>query len=102
MNLPVDESDFIPCDVLDIVRYLRQKNAEAARRFPEAFQATVESLSMMPHVGRRRSDLGIPDIRSWRIRKFPNYLIFYEVFPGRLRLLRLLHSSRDLQAELNR
>ena len=102
MKLPVEESDFLPCDVLDILRYLRPRNPDAAARFIEAFQATVESLSAMPQVGRRRPDLGAPGIRSWRIRKFPNCLIFYEVFQDRLKLLRLLQSSRDLQAELSK
>jgi toxin ParE1/3/4 len=101
MNLPVEESDFIPCDVLDILRYLRLRNPDAAPRFVEAFKSTVDLLSGMAHLGRCRPDLGAPDIRSWRIRRFPRYLIFYEVLPDRLRLLRVLHSSRDLQEELN-
>ncbi len=102
MNLPVEESDFIPCDVLDILRYLRRRNPDSAARFVEAFKSTVDLLSGMPHLGWRRPDLGAPDMRSWRLRKFPKYLIFYEVLPDRLRLLRVLHSSRDLQAELNK
>ena len=101
MKLPVEESDFINCDVLDIVRYLRQRNPDAAARFVEAFRSAVDLLSGMPQLGRRRPDLGTPDTRSWRVRKFPRYLIFYEVLPDRVRLLRVLHSSRDLQAELN-
>jgi hypothetical protein len=31
-----------------------------------------------------------------------NYLLFYEVQPDRLRLLRILHGFRDLQAELGK
>jgi len=45
MKLPVEESEFIPCDIL---------------------------------------------------------LIFYDALPERLRLLRVLHGARDLQAELGR
>jgi plasmid stabilization system protein ParE len=49
-----------------------------------------------------RPDLGAPETRSWRVGKFRNYLIFYELLPDRLRRLRVLHGSRDLQAELGK
>jgi toxin ParE1/3/4 len=100
MKLPVEESELIPCDVLDIVRYLRQRNPVAAFRFVEAFKSTVDLLSRMPHLGRLRTDLGAAETRSWRVNGFRRYLLFYEIGPERLRLLRVLHSSRDLQAEL--
>ena len=54
----------------------------------------------MPHLGRQRRDLGAPETRSWRVGTFRNYLLLYEVLPDRLRLLRVLHGYRDLQAEL--
>ena len=100
MKLPVEESEFIPCDVLEIVRYLRQRNPVAAVRFVGAFKSTVDLLAGMPHLGRLRRDLGAPETRSWRVSGFRRYLLFYEVEPDRLRLLRVLHSSRDLQAQL--
>jgi toxin ParE1/3/4 len=102
MKLPVEESDFIPCDVLDIVRYMRRHNPTAAARFVDAFKSTVALMAGTPRLGRLRPDLGAAETRSWRIRGFQNYLIFYEVQPDKLRLLRVLHGSRDLQAELGR
>ena len=102
MTLFVEESDFLPCDILDIVRSIRRHNPSAASRFVEAFRSSVELLSRMPDLGRRRTDLDAPETRSWRVPGFRNYLIFYEVLPDRLRLLRVLHGSRDLQAEVGR
>jgi toxin ParE1/3/4 len=102
MKLPVEESEFIPCDILDIVRRIRPHNPSAAARFIDAFKSSVDLLARMPELGRARSDLGAPETRSWRVRGFRNYLIFYEALPNRLRLLRVLHGSRDLQAELGR
>ena len=102
MQLPVEESEFIACDILDIVRRLRPHNPAAAVRFVEAFKASVELLVRMPGLGRVRPDLGAPETRSWRVGRFRNYLIFYEELPDRLRLLRVLHGSRDLQAELEK
>lgn len=102
MKLPVEESEFIPCDILDIVRGIRPHNPGAAIRFVEAFKSSVELLARMPDLGRVRPDLGSRETRSWRVGRFGNYLIFYEVLPGRLRLLRVLHGSRDLQAKLGK
>ena len=102
MKLPVEESDFIFCDVQDIVRYLRRRNPAAAVRFVEAFKSTVELICEMPHLGRTRADLGAPETRSWRVGGFRNYVLFYEVLPDRLRLLRVLRGYRDLQTELGK
>ena len=102
MQLPVEESEFIPCDLLDILRRIRLHNPAAAVRFIEAFKASVELLSRMPDSGRLRPDLGAPETRSWRLKGFHKYLIFYESLPDRVRLLRVLHGARDLQAELEK
>jgi len=102
MKLPAEESDFIFCDVQDIVRYLRRRNPAAAVRFVESFKSAVDLLWEMPHLGRSRADLGAPDTRSWRVSGFRNYVLFYEILPDRLRLLRVLHGYRDLQAEVGK
>jgi toxin ParE1/3/4 len=100
MSLPVEESEFIPCDILDVVRQIRPNNPAVAIRFVEGFKSSVEFLSRMPEIGRPRPDLGAPETRSWRVKGFHKYLIFYESLPDRVRLLRVLHGARDLQAEL--
>lgn len=100
MKLPVEESEFIPRDILDIVRRIRPHNPAAAVRFVEAFKSGVELLARMPDLGRLRPDLGAPETRSRRVGRFGNYLIFYEALPDRLRLLPVLHGFRDLQAGL--
>jgi toxin ParE1/3/4 len=102
MKLPVEESEFIPCDMLDIVRWIRADNPAAAVRFVDAFKASVELLSQMPEIGRARPDLGASETRSWRVKGFRKYLIFYDALPDRVRLLRVLHGARDLQAELEK
>lgn len=102
MKLPVEESEFIPCDVLDIVRCIRRDNPPAAIRFVEAFKSSVELVSRLPDIGRKRPDLGVPETRSWRIKGFRKYLMFYDAFPDRVRLLRILHGARDLQADLEK
>jgi|GEM_PF-969151 len=99
-RLAVEESEFIPRDVRDVVLYLHSRNPPVAVRFVAAFKATVSLIAGMPRLGRKRMDLGLPEVRSWRVQGFRNYLLFYEITPTRLRLLRVLHGYRDLQAEM--
>lgn len=98
----VEESDFIYCDVRDIVRILRRHGPSLAHRFLLEFKATVVLLSGMSGIGRPRPEFGIPGLRSWRVHRFRKYLIFYEDLPDRIRLLRVLHGSRDLQSEIKK
>ncbi len=58
MKLPIEESDFVFCDVQDIVRYLKKRNPATAIRFLQAFQLATSRLSEMPHLGRSQPDLG--------------------------------------------
>lgn len=102
MHLRVEESEFVPCDLLDIVRWIHSHNPAAAVRFIEGFKTSVELLARMPDGGRPRPDLGAPTTRSWRVNGFHKYLIFYESLPDRVRLLRVLHGARDLQTELEK
>ena len=61
MNLLIEESEFLPCDFLEIVRYLRRKNPTSAIRFTHAFESTIVMLARAPYLGRLRPDLGLPD-----------------------------------------
>ncbi|MEP6664804.1 MAG: type II toxin-antitoxin system RelE/ParE family toxin, partial [Verrucomicrobiota bacterium] len=60
-----------------------------------------EFLARHPGLGRRRGDLGYPQIRSWRMDGFRRYLIFYHEFPDRIQIWRVLHGARDLHQTLN-
>jgi toxin ParE1/3/4 len=47
-------------------------------------------------MGRGRSDLGFPEIHSWRVKGFRRYLVFYRVMPDRIQIWRVLHGAREL------
>jgi plasmid stabilization system protein ParE len=102
MKVPVEESDFIYCDVQDIVRVLRRTSSSVAERFVLEFRSTVALLSSMSGIGRPRPEFGIAGLHSWRIHGLRKYLIFYEDLTDRIRLLRVLHDSRDLQSEIQK
>jgi plasmid stabilization system protein ParE len=53
--------------------------AEVAERWYGAFLATLEFIEKNSHVGRERTDLSPPGVRSWRLNEFPRWLVFYGV-----------------------
>lgn len=67
-------------DVAEELTWLNQKaGPEVAERWFNALIATLEFIEKHPLAGRGRKDLTPPNIRSWRVRGFPRWLIFYEV-----------------------
>jgi plasmid stabilization system protein ParE len=57
--------------------------AQVADRWYQALVTTVQFIQKNPHAGRARKDLKPTGIRSWRVRGFPRWLIFYEVTPNK-------------------
>ena len=57
----------------------RQGRVGVAERWYDALVATVQFIEKNPFVGRERKDLSPAGIRSWRVRGFPRWLIFYAV-----------------------
>lgn len=53
--------------------------AEVAERWYESLLATIQFIRKNPHIGRKRKDLTPAGIRSWRMRDFPRWLVFYGV-----------------------
>ncbi len=100
MNPRWEESEYLFCDLQAAARYIRRFNPGAARAFLESAYDTFEFLACHPGIGRKRIDLGFPDIRSWRVHGFRRYLIFYRELPNTIQIWRVLHSARDLEQEL--
>jgi len=69
-------------DLAEELTWLKEKaGADVAERWYEALMGTVEFIERNPLVGRERKDLSPAGIRSWRVRGFPRWLIFYAVTP---------------------
>jgi len=55
-------------------------------------------------MGRRR-EFDNPDLigmRSWRVKRFPKYLIFYIPIEDGVEIVRVLHGARNLEAIFRR
>jgi plasmid stabilization system protein ParE len=71
-------------DLAEELIWLKDKaGAEVAERWYDAFLSTIQFIEKNPFVGRERKDLSPTGIRSWRVRGFPRWLIFYAVIPGK-------------------
>jgi plasmid stabilization system protein ParE len=58
---------------------------------------TIRFLQANPFVGRERADLKPPGIRSWRLKRFPRWLIFYSVHDDKqIVLLRVRTGNMNL------
>ena len=67
-------------DLAEELIWLRDKaGADVAERWYDALLATVQFIEKNPLAGRERKDLSPAGIRSWRVRGFPRWLIFYAV-----------------------
>jgi plasmid stabilization system protein ParE len=67
-------------DLAEELHWLKDKaGAEVAERWYDALLATIQFIEKNPITGRERKDLFPPGIRSWRVRGFTRWLIFYRV-----------------------
>jgi plasmid stabilization system protein ParE len=84
-------------DVSEGVAYLAEKaGAEIALAWAAAVWDTGQDLLRQPHLGRLRSDLPLPAVRSWRVNRFSRWLIFYGERDSELVFYRVKHGAVNL------
>jgi toxin ParE1/3/4 len=89
-------------DAEAIADFIGEQSLDAAVRFLLQTEATLEYLAEFPGMGGRFvSDIPeLAELRVWRVKGFPNHLIFYREHPGAIEVVRILHGAMDLEAEL--
>jgi len=85
-------------DIDDTAEFIAQDNPETARRFVEASYTTFQQLAESPSIGTTRDfhNSHLSGLRSWRIRGFENWLVFYRPITDGAEIIRVLHGARDL------
>jgi plasmid stabilization system protein ParE len=81
-------------DLTDVYAGLAAQSLRAAERLLDDVEATVDLLTVFPELRRLREELR-PDVRSFKLRRFP-HIVFYRFDGTGVTLLRLLHGARDL------
>lgn len=90
-------------DMDDTAEYLGRENPASALRFLAGTEETFQQLLATPGLGRVREYLNpkLKDLRSWRIRGFEKWLVFYRTTGNRIEVVRILHGARDLAPVLS-
>lgn len=82
-------------DLRDIWHYIDQNDTGAADRQLRRIAEKIVQISQVPEMGRPRPELG-KTLRSFVTGR---YLIFYELEPAVLRVVRVMHSARDISPD---
>ena len=94
----VFEQDFVEL----IARFASEGSVEVANRFEKNTCDLIALLLRNPELGRVRKELKPVGIRSFRVKGFHRYLLFYQVRDDHLILLRLRYGGMNLERLLFR
>lgn len=84
-------------DVAEELKWLKDKaGPDTAERWYEALWFTIEQLQKHPGLGRPRPDLKPDGIRSWRVKGFARWLVFYIEQSDALVFLRVRQGTMNL------
>jgi toxin ParE1/3/4 len=89
-------------DLVDCAENIAENNEAVAIEFIDAFDNSVERLRQFPNIGTqcRFRSVELQGLRRWFVQGFEKYLIFYRVIDNTLEVVRLIHSSRDIENAL--
>ena len=82
-------------EIAEAAEYIAEDNVDAANRFLDAVERTIERLTSAPKLGRVMNFGLETEIRMWFVESFHNCLIFYVARSDEVDILRMIHSSRD-------
>lgn len=89
-------------DLEEIADFIGRVNQPAALKFLDAAEQTFAQLARRPMLGRLRyfRHLRLMGLRSWRIKQFPRFLVFYRPIESGAEIIRILHVARNLERVL--
>ena len=90
-------------DILQQVDWYSERELyDIAERFQQASSAAIAALMRMPRAGAPRevSNPRLAGLRSWPVKGFDEFRVYYLVQPELLIVVRVLHGKRDIGALL--
>lgn len=79
-------------DLVEIWVYIAEDNMDAADATEKRIRSVCDKLDQSPSLGKLRSELGA-EIRAIGT---GNYMVYYRLTPNGVRILRIVHSARDV------
>lgn len=98
--MPVTKRRAAVADLLEHFVFIGKDSEDAAQRFLKSAQETFEVLACRPELGKLaeyRSSL-LRGMRSFPVKDFSKYLIFYRPVQGGIEVVRVIHGARDIPA----
>ena len=90
-------ADLADQDILDIAVYLARFGVNVANRAIDRLNEAFQTLSEFPGMGRGRDEVR-KGLRSFPVDQF---VVYYGSVPDGIRIVRILHGSRDITNELS-
>jgi plasmid stabilization system protein ParE len=87
-------------DLFEIWNYIARDSIDAANHLEGEVYKACAFLAEGPLCGRTREDITKLPLRFWTVQAFPNYIIVYDPKSKPLRIICILHGSRDVPAIL--
>lgn len=95
MRLEIRHTQQARRDLLEIWHYTDQNDPNAADRLLRRIAEKITQISQVPEMGRLRPELSA-NLRSFVTGR---YIIFYQLEPKILRVVRVMHSARDISPD---
>lgn len=90
-------------DLEEIVKFLDTRSQDAGDHFLEEFFEAADLLAGMPGLGPVRRTRGrLKGVRSWPLKKFGDYLVFYFRVDVGIEVVRVIDGRRDIDRELRK
>jgi toxin ParE1/3/4 len=84
-------------DIVEIWSYIADDSEAQADAFVDRLDAKFQLLAQQPGLGRVREELS-PGLRSFPVGR---YVVFYEPISNGIAVVRVLHSARDIDAQMS-
>ena len=93
LKRPQAERDIEECFV-----YIAEENLDKGVYFLVAVEDSIEELAKFPFLGKSKEfqNTAFQNVRLWRVKTYEKYLIFYSVKDETIEIIRVLHSSRNI------
>jgi toxin ParE1/3/4 len=88
-------------DIEEISDHIRLgSGAFVAEKFTDRLRKTLSLLESIPTMGEliEPGFFGLPGMRAMNVRQYPRFIVYFQPKPDGIRVLRVLHASRDLDA----
>jgi plasmid stabilization system protein ParE len=89
-------------DIFDIATHLSFESVPLAHRFIDSAEQSLAELAEAPRIGSRKDfdDPKLARVRTWRVKGFPNHLIYYIAMAKGIDVLAVMHGAQLPEARL--